>query len=116
MRKSSEERKAEIIQGALDIASEAGVTRVTTQAIADRVGIAQPTVFRHFKTRDAIFMAALEWVSGNVFRLLEADMLRNAPADERLKTFLKRQLFLLNKQKACRASCSRIACIRKIRR
>lgn len=99
MRKSTEERKAEIIQGALDIASEAGAAKVTTQAIADRVGIAQPTIFRHFKTRDAIFRAALEWVSGNVFKLLEADMLRNSPADEKLKTFLNRQLFLLSKQK-----------------
>lgn len=99
MRKTGEERKAEIIQGALDIASEEGVSRVTTQAIADRVGIAQPTIFRHFKTRDAIFMAALEWVAGNVFKLLEADMLKKTPADERLKNFLSRQLFLLGKQK-----------------
>jgi AcrR family transcriptional regulator len=99
MRKSSEERKAEIIQGALDIASEEGVAKVTTQAIADRVGIAQPTIFRHFKTRDAIFRAALEWVAGNVFKLLEADMSGSRPADKRLKTFLKRHLFLLSKKK-----------------
>lgn len=99
MRKSSEERKAEIIQSALEIASEDGVAKVTTQAIADHVGIAQPTIFRHFKTRDAIFRAALEWVAGNVFKLLEADMLNNSPADERLKTFLNRHLFLLSKKK-----------------
>jgi AcrR family transcriptional regulator len=99
MRKSSEERKAEIIQGALDIASREGVAKVTTQAIADRVGIAQPTIFRHFKTRDAIFRAALEQVAGNVFKLLEADMLGSRPADERLKTFVRRHLSLLGKQK-----------------
>jgi len=99
MRKTGEERKAEIIQSALEIASEEGVSRVTTQAIADRVGIAQPTIFRHFKTRDAIFMAAMEWVAGNVFKLLEADMLKKTPADERLKNFLQRHLFLLGKQK-----------------
>ena len=99
MRKSSEERKAEIVQGALDIASEEGVAKVTTQAIADRVGIAQPTIFRHFKTRDAIFLAALEFVAGNVFKLLEADLLKKTPADERLKNFIFRQLNLLGKQR-----------------
>jgi AcrR family transcriptional regulator len=99
MRKSSEERKAEIIQSALDIASQKGVAKVTTQAIADHVGIAQPTIFRHFKTRNAIFRAALEWIAGNVFKLLESDMLKDRPADERLKTFIKRHLFLLSKQK-----------------
>ena len=99
MRKSGEERKAEIIQGALDIASEEGVAKVTTQAIADRVGIAQPTIFRHFKTRDAIFLAALEFVAGKVFKLLEADLLKKTPADERLKNFIFRQLALLGKQR-----------------
>ena len=99
MRKSSEERKAEIIQGALDIASEEGVAKVTTQAIADRVGIAQPTIFRHFKTRDAIFLAALEFVAGKVFKLLEADLLKKSPADERLKNFIFRQMALLGKQR-----------------
>jgi len=99
VRKSGEERKAEIIQGTLDIASEEGASKVTTQAIADRVGIAQPTIFLHFKTRDAIFMAALEWVSGHMFKLLEADMLRNSPPDEKLRIFLQRQLFLLSKQR-----------------
>ena len=51
MGKPQEERRKEIVQATMDLAAEQGIKKVTTQAIADKVGIAQPTVFRHFKTR-----------------------------------------------------------------
>lgn len=98
-RKSHEERKAEIIQGALELVSETGVKEVTAQAIADRIGIAQPTIFRHFKSRDAIFRAAMEWVSKALFAVLEGLNQAGGPADERLQKLLSRQLKFVSKQK-----------------
>ncbi|MFU8833507.1 MAG: TetR/AcrR family transcriptional regulator, partial [Wenzhouxiangella sp.] len=84
MRKSGEERREEIIQAVLDLAGERGVGQVTAQAIADRVGIAQPTVFRHFKTRDAILRAALEWIGRSVLTVLTPIFAGPGPADARL--------------------------------
>lgn len=98
-RKSHEERKAEIIQGALELASETGVKEVTAQAIADRIGIAQPTIFRHFKSRGAIFRAAMEWVSRALFTVLEGLNQAGGPARERLQKLLSRQLKFVSKQK-----------------
>jgi AcrR family transcriptional regulator len=98
-RKSHEERKADIIQGALELASETGVKEVTAQAIADRVGIAQPTIFRHFSSRDAIFRAAMEWIAKAIFSMLEGLNQAGGPADERLQKLLARQLTLVSKQR-----------------
>lgn len=99
IRKTGDERRAEIIQSSLELASEVGIAKVSTQAIADRVGIAQATVFRHFKTRNDIFRAVLEFVSGNVFKALEGQMLSKNPADVRLKNFIGRHLALVSKMK-----------------
>lgn len=94
--KRSSERKEEIVEVALELAAEQGIKNVTTQAIADRVGIAQPTIFRHFKTRDAIFLAAIEWISGQLFKALGSFFTGDLPADERLRRLLNRQLNLVS--------------------
>ncbi|MEP2531877.1 TetR/AcrR family transcriptional regulator [Shimia sp.] len=56
-RKSAEDRKAEIVQIAIQLAGELGPDRVTTQALADAVGLSQPAIFRHFPTKPDIWLA-----------------------------------------------------------
>ncbi len=93
MGKPRHERREEIVRSALELAASRGVKRVTTQAIADRVGIAQPTVFRHFKTRDEIFSAAIAWLAKHLFEALEPTLNNEAtPADRRLHALLETQL------------------------
>jgi len=92
MGKSHEERKQEIIQSTLELAAEQGVKKVTTQAIADRVGIAQPTVFRHFKTRDDIFAGAIAWLAGKLFAVLDATLNEQMPPERRLQEMIRTQL------------------------
>lgn len=98
-RKSGEERREEIVQAVLELAAERGVKQVTTQAIAERVGIAQPTVFRHFKTRDAILHAALEWIGKGMLAALTPILAGGGPADERLRQLLRRQLRFISRRK-----------------
>jgi len=99
MGKPHEERKQEIIEAAMELASEQGVKRVTTQAIADRVGIAQPTVFRHFKTRDAIFASAIDFLSRSLFSVLDVVFTSREPANVRLQQLIQKQLFFISKHK-----------------
>ena len=99
MGKPAEQRRQEIVEAALELAAEQGVKRVTTQAIADRVGIAQPTVFRHFRTRDAIFAAAIKYLVTNMFKVLEACFISKGPADERLQKLITKQLGFISQQK-----------------
>lgn len=100
MGKPHAQRKAEIIRSALDLAAETGVKKVTTQAIADRVGIAQATIFRHFKTRDLIFSEAIEWLAGQLFETLSSCFNdRSMEANERLNMLIKRQLGFISRHK-----------------
>ena len=98
MGKKHEQRKEEIIQGALELAAEQGVKRVTTQAIADKVGIAQPTIFRHFPNRDAIFGAAIEGVAAALFKILGRHFEGPEPADERLHAVVVNQLEFIERR------------------
>ena len=82
------------------LTADQGIKRVTSQAIADRVGIAQPTVFRHFKTRDAIFAAVIGWIAENLFKAISAGALPDDPPDEQLRLLITRQLTFINKHRA----------------
>jgi AcrR family transcriptional regulator len=95
VRKSGQKRREEIVQAVLELAAEEGVSRMTTQAIADRVGIAQPTVFRHFRSRDLILQAAIEWIASRVLAMANAVRAESGPADARLRQLLDRQLQLI---------------------
>jgi TetR/AcrR family transcriptional regulator len=99
MRKSGEERREEIVQAVLDLAAEKGVKHLTTQAIADRVGIAQPTVFRHFKTRDAILRAVMESVGSAMLAVVTGVLAGRGPADQRLQQLLQRQLKFISQRR-----------------
>lgn len=56
-RKSAADRKAEIVSTAIRLAAEIGPDRVTTQHLADEVGVTQPAIFRHFATKSDIWLA-----------------------------------------------------------
>jgi len=61
-RLSSGERRLEIVQAVLDLAGERGPDAITTQAIAERIGVTQGALFRHFRDKDAMWVAVFEWV------------------------------------------------------
>lgn len=56
-RKSAADRKAEIVATAIRLAADLGPDRVTTQHLADEVGVTQPAIFRHFATKSDIWLA-----------------------------------------------------------
>jgi AcrR family transcriptional regulator len=56
-RKSAADRKAEIVATAIRLAADIGPDRVTTQHLADEVGVTQPAIFRHFATKADIWLA-----------------------------------------------------------
>ncbi|HGG05817.1 MAG TPA: TetR/AcrR family transcriptional regulator [Aliiroseovarius sp.] len=62
-RKSAADRKAEIVETAIQLAGELGPDRVTTQRIADAVGLTQPGIFRHFPAKTDIWLAVGEWIA-----------------------------------------------------
>ncbi|MDF1544126.1 MAG: TetR/AcrR family transcriptional regulator [bacterium] len=53
-------RKTEIIKSATLLFSQDGFDRVTVKRLAHAVGISEPALYRHFKSKEAIYEAVLE--------------------------------------------------------
>src|SRR5512139_2626330 len=58
----TDERRQEIVATVLALARDRGPDAITTQAIAQRMGLTQGAVFRHFPDKEAIWLAVFAWV------------------------------------------------------
>jgi AcrR family transcriptional regulator len=58
----TDERQREIVAAVLTLARERGPDAITTQAIADHIGVTQGAIFRHFADKEAIWLAVFSWV------------------------------------------------------
>jgi AcrR family transcriptional regulator len=76
-RMGAEERQEEIVQVAIDLAARGGVESVTTQDMANAMGLTQGAIFRHFPTKDAIWLAAINWVRSRLMSVVEAAAARS---------------------------------------
>jgi len=61
-RQSGEARQQQIVETVLDLVAEHGADGVSVQAIADRIGLTQPAVFRHYPSKEAIWVAVMTWL------------------------------------------------------
>ena len=60
---SGPERRAQIVDATLKILAEQGLHAWTTSALADRVGVSEATLFRHFDSKDEILTEALRSIA-----------------------------------------------------
>ena len=67
----TEERQSEIIRVAVELAAEKGVDSVTTQNMADAMKVTQGAIFKHFTTKDDIWVAVMHWIRGQLMKVLE---------------------------------------------
>lgn len=68
----TEERQTEIVATALRLARESSPALITTADIAAAIGVTQGAVFKHFPTKDAIWLAAMRWVRETLLQKLQA--------------------------------------------
>lgn len=57
------ERKELTIETVVELAAEQNPAEITTTAIAQRMGLTQGALFRHFASKDALLEATMQWVS-----------------------------------------------------
>ena len=69
-RLGADERREEIIRVTLELAARQGVDDVTTQDMAQAMGVTQGAVFRHFPSKDAIWLAVMQWVRDRLMAVL----------------------------------------------
>lgn len=70
-RLSTAERQAEIVAAALILARGSSPALITTGDIAAAIGVTQGAVFKHFPTKDAIWLAAMSWVRETLLQRLQ---------------------------------------------
>ncbi len=72
-RLSTEARQAELVRTALNLAACRSPGTITTADMASAMGLTQGAVFRHFATKESIWLAVADWVREELLsRLNEA--------------------------------------------
>ena len=68
---SAEDRRAATVQAVVDLAAEQNPAEITTTAIADRMGLTQGALFRHFPSKEAILEATMSWVGERLLLIVD---------------------------------------------
>lgn len=58
----AEERRVELVRAAYRVMARSGVHRAPLSAVAEEAGVSKGLVLYHFQSKDALVLAALEWV------------------------------------------------------
>ena len=69
-RMSSEDRQSEIIRVAIALAADKEVASVTTQDMADAMQLTQGAIFRHFASKEDIWLAVMGWIQQSLMKVL----------------------------------------------
>ena len=67
----TEVRQASLVDAALLLASQHSPADITTADLARAVGISQGAVFKHFASKEAIWLAVLDWVAETLMARLQ---------------------------------------------
>jgi len=94
-RMSSEDRQSEIIRVAVELAAEKDVGSVTTQDMADAMQLTQGAIFRHFASKDEIWLAVMGWIQKSLMKVLsKAAADASDPLDAIERMFLAHVAFI----------------------
>lgn len=89
MRKSADARRREIVEAVLRLSAELGPDRLGTAAVARSVGLTQPAIFRHFPTRDDLWIAVAEHVAGELRRTWDGAGVSSGGPEDALRALLR---------------------------
>jgi len=95
VRKSAEARKAEIVDATLRLADKLGPDRLTTETIADAVGLTQPGIFRHFPKKQDLWTAVAARVGSMMETRWKKAQSGDAPSTDRIRALIGAQLRLI---------------------
>jgi len=89
---TSVNRREQILEAAVVVFAEHGYYRATTAQVAEKVGISQPYVFKVFKNKEELFVAALKKAFERIVHTFEG---LEASADRLLKEAIQAYVVLM---------------------
>lgn len=82
-------RRDEILEQAFELVREAGLTGLTMKKVAERVGVTEPALYRHFPTKQAILVGIAQRLTEKLLgpiRAIAAE--EEAPPEQRVERIL----------------------------
>ena len=83
--KTLTDRQSQIIEESINIISERGIQGLTIKNLSQKIGISEPAIYRHFKSKREILMTLLEGFRSNSQRTLTAIAAKSVPAVKKLE-------------------------------
>src|SRR5215510_14704269 len=65
-------RKRQIVETVLELVAAQGTEAVSFQLVADAIGVTQPAVLRHFPTKEAMWLAVMDWLEEQLIAIYTA--------------------------------------------
>jgi AcrR family transcriptional regulator len=100
LRKSADHRKAEIVMAMLRLADELGPDRLTTNAVAKAVGLTQPGIFRHFPTKQDLWLAVAAHITEQMSGAWAAVLEQKLDPQLRIEALIRVQLHQITENPA----------------
>ncbi|MBI1912295.1 MAG: TetR/AcrR family transcriptional regulator [Deltaproteobacteria bacterium] len=91
-KESSEVRREQIVNAAIAIIGNEGISSFTTARVAKEVGISEANLYRHFKNKDAIITAVIESVEDTLIWNVEGIREERLPGIEKMERIFKMHL------------------------
>jgi TetR/AcrR family transcriptional repressor of bet genes len=86
-------RRAQIVKAAYDVASRKGLARLTVRQVAAKARLSAGLVLFHFKTKDDVILALLEWLLATTIALhIGPEIERIWPPLDRLLALLRQEI------------------------
>ncbi len=87
-RKTSEERKKDIVEATLELIGEKGIESLRTSQIADQVGFSEAALYKHFSNKKEVVKATIQTAGNELIKSLE-NSIENSETNENLAKLRK---------------------------
>jgi len=93
------DRQIEIIEAASRILTDSGVSGLTIKNLANEMKFSESAIYRHFKSKEEIIIAMLNYLVENIDNRLDSVTQSNETPEEKLTILFLNQLAFFNKNK-----------------
>jgi AcrR family transcriptional regulator len=84
-RETTDARRQQIVEACLELLAEGSLEALSTRRIAQRLGLSQPALFRHFQSMEAVLVAAVEHAKGQIEGEVQGVLEAGGPALDQLR-------------------------------